>query len=333
MTTLTVNLKENSYNIYIGKNLLSIAADFFSLGRRVLIVTDEGVPAEYAKALAGQCREPYIVTVKPGEGSKTIAVFESLCREMMKNGFTRKDCVCAVGGGVVGDLAGFAAASYMRGIDFYNIPTTVLSSVDSSVGGKTGVNLDSIKNIVGAFKQPKGVIVDPALTVSLPERQVANGLAEAVKMALTFDSGLFEMFEKEDIKASLEEIIVRSLKLKIAVVEQDEKEAGLRKVLNFGHTIGHGIESLGLGFYHGECVALGMLPMCSPEVRARLIPVLEKIGLPTKAEFDRKAAMNAISHDKKAAVGGVSAVFADEIGSYRIENIDLYKIQNLLNGI
>ncbi len=120
MTTLTVNLKENSYNIYIGKKLLGIAADFFSLGRRVLIVTDAGVPAEYAKALAGQCREPYIVTVKPGEGSKTIAVFESLCREMMKNGFTRKDCVCAVGGGVVGDLAGFAAASYMRGIDFYH---------------------------------------------------------------------------------------------------------------------------------------------------------------------------------------------------------------------
>lgn len=332
MTTLTLNLGENSYDIHIGGGLMSVAGEFFSLGRKVLVVTDSGVPAGYAKAVAEQCREAHTVTVKQGEGSKTVPVFENLCREMMKHGFTRKDCVVAVGGGVVGDLAGFAAASYMRGIDFYNIPTTVLSSVDSSIGGKTGVNLDGIKNIIGAFCQPKGVIVDPALTKTLPARQVSNGLAEAVKMALTFDPDLFALFENGDPAKDLEKIIVRSLRLKADVVGKDEKEAGLRRVLNFGHTIGHGIESLGLGYYHGECVALGMLPMCSPEVRARLIPVLEKLNLPVSAQFDRKRALEAILHDKKSGGGCISAVFVDKIGSFRIENITPARIAELLDG-
>lgn len=332
MTTITLNLGENSYDIHVGGGLLSVAGDFFSLGRRVLIVTDNGVPAAYSKALAGQCREPHIVTVKQGEGSKTVPVFENLCREMMKHGFTRKDCVVAVGGGVVGDLAGFAAASYMRGIDFYNIPTTVLSSVDSSIGGKTGVNLDGIKNIIGAFYQPKGVIVDPALTKTLPARQVSNGLAEAVKMALTFDADLFSLLEDGDPTVNLEKIIVRSLQLKADVVEKDEKEAGLRRVLNFGHTIGHGIESLGLGYYHGECVALGMLPMCSESVRARLVPVLEKLNLPVRAQFDHKKAFEAILHDKKSGAGCISAVFVDEVGSFRTENISPARIAELLDG-
>ena len=333
MTTLTVRLGSRSYEIHVGEGLLARAAALFDLDRRVLIVTDSGVPAAYAETLAARCREPKIVTIGQGEGVKTPESFTLLCRAMLEGGFTRADCVCAVGGGVVGDLAGFAAASYMRGIDFYNIPTTVLSAVDSSVGGKTGVNLDGIKNIVGAFKQPKGVLIDPALTKTLPPRQVSNGLAEALKMALTFDEALFSLFERENPAACLEEIIVRSLKLKIAVVEQDEREAGLRKVLNFGHTLGHGIESLGLGFYHGECVALGMLPMCAGEVRERLIPVLKKLNLPTGAQFDREAALAAVAHDKKAAEGGIRAVFVDKPGSYRIASVSMAEAAALLERI
>lgn len=333
MTELKVNLKENSYNIQVGSGLLDDANKYFNLNRKVLIVTDSGVPAEYAKRLAKQCKEPYIITAKQGEGSKTLRVFEELCREMMNHGFTRRDCVCAVGGGVVGDLAGFSASAYMRGIDFYNIPTTILSSVDSSVGGKTGVNLDSIKNIVGAFKQPNGVIVDTTLTSTLSERQFSNGLSEALKMALTFDEKLFLLFEKGNPKDLIEDVIVSALKLKISVVEQDEKESGIRKVLNFGHTIGHGIESLGLGYYHGECVALGMLPMCSEEVRARLLPVLEKIGLPTSLDFDREKALLAISHDKKSDSNGISVIFVDKIGSFRIETVSLDTLRHLISKI
>ncbi len=321
MTTLHVGLGADSYNIYVEGGLLKKAGELFRLDRKVLVVTDDGVPQEYAETLKTQCREGHVVTIPQGEGSKTLETMGMLLRVMMAHHFTRGDCVVAVGGGVVGDLAGYTAASYMRGVDFYNIPTTVLSQVDSSVGGKTGINLDHIKNIVGAFKQPKGVIIDRELLRSLPPRQVSNGLAESVKMALTFDAEFFALFETEDPEEALERIIVRSLELKINVVEQDEKEAGLRKVLNFGHTVGHGIESLGLGHYHGECVALGMLPMASPAVRNRLISVLRKLNLPVTADFDREAALRALSHDKKGESGSISAVFVDEVGSFRMEKL------------
>lgn len=330
MKTLTVNLGENSYNIYVGCGLLKDASRLFDLNRRVLIVTDDGVPKEYSKILAAQCASSVVMTLPQGEKSKTLDSIALLLRQMMAHGFDRKDCVVAVGGGVIGDLSGFAASCYMRGIDFYNIPTTVLSQVDSSVGGKTGVNLDGIKNIVGAFKQPKGVIADRELLSTLPRRQISNGLSEAVKMAMTFDSSLFELFEKKNADECLEEIISKSIAIKISVVEKDEKEAGLRKVLNFGHTVGHGIESLGLGYYHGECVALGMLPMCSEGVRERLIKVLEKLGLPTDAFFDREAALSAISHDKKSSNGKISAVFVKNIGSFDIKSTSAEELKALI---
>ena len=332
MKTLHVSLGADSYDIYVEGGLLKRAGELFRLDRKVLVVTDDGVPKAYAETLAAQCGEAHVVTLPQGEGSKTLETVGMLLRVMMAHHFTRGDCVVAVGGGVMGDLAGFTAATYMRGVDFYNVPTTVLSQVDSSVGGKTGVNLDHIKNLVGAFKQPKGVIIDRELLRSLPQRQLANGLSEAVKMALTFDEELFSLFEKADPEEALEAIIVRSLELKIDVVEQDVKEAGLRKVLNFGHTIGHGIESLGLGYYHGECVALGMLPMCSEAVRERLLPVLAKLGLPVTAVFDREAALTAVSHDKKSGNGYVSGVFVDTVGSFRMERLTAEDLRRLVYG-
>ena len=320
MKTLHIHLGADSYDIAVGHGLLAHVGERFDLDRKVLIVTDDGIPVSYAETVRRQCREGHIVTLRQGEESKTMLSVTELCRTMMLNGFHRGDAVVAVGGGVMGDLAGFTAASYMRGVDFYNIPTTVLSQVDSSVGGKTGVNLDHIKNIIGAFKQPKGVIADIDLLHTLPPRQVANGLAEAVKMAATFDLSLFEGFERDEL-LPMAEIIARSISLKIAVVEQDEKEAGLRKVLNFGHTLGHGIESLGLDYYHGECVALGMLPMCSEEVKVRLTAVLERLGLPTRAVFDPEAAMQAVAHDKKAGGNTVSSVLVDTLGSFRFAKL------------
>lgn len=329
MNTIKVNLGENSYNVYVGKGLASEAKDLFDLDRKVLIVTDDGVPSEYAKQIAEQCKEAYIVTVPQGEGSKSIEAFSTLLSEMLRNGFNRNDCAVAVGGGVVGDLTGFAASSYMRGIDFYNIPTTVLSQVDSSVGGKTGINFGGVKNIVGAFKQPKGVIADINTLASLPDRQISNGLCEALKMAMNFDSALFELFENEDPREHLEEIITRSVKIKASVVEKDEKESGLRRVLNFGHTVGHGIESLGLGYYHGECVALGMIPMCGEGVRERLIPILKKLNLPTESNFDIDKAFEAVSHDKKSTSSGIRAVFCEEIGTHTVKKVTVKELKEL----
>ena len=158
---IPVKLPLGSYDITIERGVLKKAGQLLNLERKVLIVTDSGVPEEYSKAVAAQCKTPYIATVPEGEESKSLEIFEKLCAAMLEHGFTRSDCVVAVGGGVCGDLAGFAAASYMRGIDFYNIPTTVLSQVDSSVGGKTAVYFGGVKNIIGAFYQPKAVLIDP----------------------------------------------------------------------------------------------------------------------------------------------------------------------------
>lgn len=324
MTTIHLDLENRGYDIHIGRGALHDAGNLFNLERRVLIVTDDGVPKEYAEAVKSSCRDARIVTLPQGEGSKSISGFEKLLSEMLDFSMTRTDCVVAVGGGVVGDLAGFAAASFMRGIDFYNIPTTLLSQVDSSIGGKTAINLGGVKNIVGAFYQPKGVIIDPDTLNTLPRRQISNGLAEAIKMSLTSDKALFELIEKcEKIDDILEQIIVRSVNTKRAVVESDEREGGIRKILNFGHTLGHGIEACEIDrLYHGECVALGMLPVCSKEVRLRLIPVLNKAGLMTEHTGNIHEALSFISHDKKCDGTRISVIFVDEIGSYRIEKMD-----------
>ena len=323
-----VNLGERSYDVVIGRGILGRAGEYLPLQRKVLVVTDSGVPKAYAEAAAACCREPVICVIGQGEENKNLASFEMLLRAMLTHGFTRKDCVVAVGGGICGDLAGFAAASYMRGVDFYNIPTTVLSQVDSSIGGKTAINLDGIKNAVGAFYQPKKVLIDIDVLKTLDRRQISAGLAEALKMSVTFDEELFRIFEdfapeEEGIEENLERIIARSLAIKARVVEQDEKEQGLRKVLNFGNTIGHGIESQCLdgSLYHGECVAIGMLPMCSPAVRERLLPVLEELELPTSCVMDPDKVAEAVRHDKKSEDGKVTIVETDRIGTYRLESV------------
>ena len=326
MTTLHLELGERGYDITVGRGLLGRAGEFFNLDRRVMILTDEGVPAEYAAAVASAAKDAAIFTVKEGEGSKSLSTLEELLSAMAKLGMTRRDCLVAVGGGVVGDLGGFAASCYMRGIDFYNIPTTLLAQVDSSIGGKTAVNLGGIKNIVGAFHQPRGVLIDADCLKTLDKRLICCGLAEAVKMAMTFDEELFKSFEKHtyvDILANIEDIIVRSLKIKKMVVEADEREDGLRKVLNFGHTFGHGVEAAdGMSsLYHGECVAIGMMPMCSAEARERLAPVLKKLGLPTGFDGDVDEALSYVSHDKKSTESGVDAIFVSKIGSFEIKSM------------
>ena len=321
---LNLDLPTGGYPIYVERGALDRAGELLSLDRKALVVTDDGVPAQYAECVAAQCKEAHVITVAQGERSKSLATLELLLNVMLEKGFGRTDCVVAVGGGVVGDLSGFAAATFMRGIDFYNIPTTVLSQVDSSIGGKVAVNFGGVKNIVGAFYQPRAVIVDPEVLSTLPKRQIANGLAEAVKMALTSDAELFEIFECGNVAENIETVIERSLRIKKAVVEEDEKEIGLRRILNFGHTLGHGIEAASCGeFYHGECVALGMLPMCAPNVRARLEAVLQSIGLPTKIEGDIETVLHFTSHDKKCEGTSVNVVFVDSIGSYRIEKMPL----------
>lgn len=332
---IPVKTSSGEYNIILERGALNKLKSFLNLERKVLIVTDSGVPEEYSSVVASQSKEAFVVTVEQGEKSKCLKTYEFLLTKLVEYGFTRTDCVVAVGGGVVGDLAGFVAASFMRGIDFYNIPTTVLSQVDSSIGGKVAIDFCGFKNIVGAFYPPKAVVIDSDTLKTLPARQISNGLAESVKMALTCDPCLFDIFEKGKNIENIDKIIESSLKIKRYVVEQDEKEMGLRKILNFGHTLAHAIESQnGMEeLFHGECVALGMIPMCTSEVRARLLHVLEKLNLPTDFEYDINAVIDAIKHDKKMSGEEITVIYVPKIGEFQMRKLKFSELMKELKEV
>ncbi|MBQ8533527.1 MAG: 3-dehydroquinate synthase [Clostridia bacterium] len=317
---IPVQIPQNSYDITLERGAIRKAGEIFNLNRKVLVVTDSGVPTVYADTVCGLCKTPVKAVIPEGEASKNLDMFQMLCKTMLENGFTRKDCVVAVGGGVVGDLAGFAAASFMRGVDFYNIPTTLLSQVDSSVGGKTAVDFCGIKNIIGAFYQPKAVIIDPDVLDTLDKRQFACGAAEIIKMAACMDKEFFDNIAQNGIRNDIEYAISGALRIKAYVVSQDEKEASLRKVLNFGHTLGHGIESV-TDLYHGECVAIGMLPMCSKKARISIKKALEVENLPSNCTADIEKVVDAVMHDKKSDTNGISCVLVDEIGKFSFKTL------------
>ncbi len=331
---IPINLGEASYEIVLERGAIKKLREYIKLKEdsKVLVVTDSGVPKIYSETVASLLPNASVFTFEEGEKNKNFETYRAICEKLLDLSFTRKDAVVAVGGGVTGDMAGFAAATYMRGIDFYNIPTTILSQVDSSIGGKTAIDLGEIKNIIGAFHQPKKVIIDPNVLKTLPERQIKNGLAESIKMGLTSDEELFKIFLTENYFEKIEEIIERSLRVKKAVVEEDEKEAGLRKVLNFGHTIGHAIEaSAGLEeLFHGECVALGMLYMCSEEVKKDLLIALKNVGLPAEYKIDRKKILAALSHDKKSEGRGVTVVKCEKAGTFNFEKTTPEEIMKLI---
>ena len=337
-TKLTMNLGSRSYEIILRRGALQNLYQFANLNRRVAVVTDSGVPEIYARQVADQCRESVIITVPQGEASKSMKTLESVLNQMLAFGMGRGDLVIAVGGGVVGDLAGFAAAIYMRGIDFINCPTTTLSMIDSSIGGKTAVDLGDTKNIVGAFWQPKLVIVDPETLATLPRRHFVNGLAEAIKAGLLADPELFAIFEKGDVDAEIDTIIYRCLRFKKKIVEQDETEHGVRKALNFGHTIGHGIEAVkGIkgrrtnGLYHGECVALGMLPMIqSNALRKRVRAIYRNLGLPIRTSYDKEKVLAEMLHDKKAQGGQITVIRVPALGCWQADTLPTEALRILL---
>jgi 3-dehydroquinate synthase len=331
---IPLNLGEQSYNIVLERGALNKAAEYLNLNRKCLIVTDSGVPSEYSQAIKNQAKEGYMCVIPQGEKSKSFDNYKMLLEKMIEYSFTRTDCVIAVGGGVVGDLSGFVASSYMRGVDFYNIPTTLLSQVDSSIGGKVAIDVSGVKNIIGAFYQPKKVLIDSDTLKTLEIRQVNAGLCEAIKMSLTSDKELFTLIENStDLINDIDTIIEKSLLIKKNVVEIDPKEKGLRKVLNFGHTIGHAIESYMDGkLLHGECVALGMLPLCSQRVKARLIKILEKYSLNNSVNIDTDILISYITHDKKSSGTKITTIFVNEIGSFEMREMEIEDMRKFING-
>ena len=314
---------------------------------KVVIVTNPTVAGYHLDTLLAHVRaeELHVVTVPDGEQYKTLETVENILNECFEHKLDRKSLLIAFGGGVIGDMTGFTASLYQRGIDFVQIPTTLLSQVDASVGGKTGVNNKYGKNLIGAFYQPKAVYIDTAFLKTLPKREFAAGFAEIVKMAVMFDRDYFDFLKTADLsdEAQLKETIKRSVELKAWVVNQDEKEAGIRAVLNYGHTFGHVVENETnyTTYLHGEAVAIGM-------VMANALAV--KMGLMSEAEAEEVKALlqtqdlptdytiedvdDFYEHfflDKKSANNAIKFILPDGIGGHKIvSNLDEALVKDVL---
>ncbi len=344
MRIVNVPLGERSYEIKIGPGLLAQlgkACARLQLGRRFVIISDSNVAPIYAAKVQKTLQEAgfsgHLITMPAGETSKSLKVVQRCYDELAALKLERKSFVVALGGGVVGDLAGFVAATYMRGIPFVQIPTTLLSQVDSSVGGKVGVNLKAGKNLVGAFYQPKLVFCDLDTLDTLPAREYRSGLAEVIKYGIIYDASLFGRLEREMDRLlkrepnSLTAVIARCCQIKAEVVTQDETEGGLRAILNFGHTIGHGLEAISkYGKYlHGEAISIGQIAAAklseelsglSAEESRRIRQLFERAGLPVGVHLKRPQQgllLKAMQLDKKVSNGEIKFVLATRIGEVK----------------
>jgi len=346
VSALTVNLGDDSYDILIESGSLP------SLGRRcaerglsghVALITNPTVAALYGdcvrRSLEDAGNRVSLIEIPDGEEYKNAATLNSVYDALIDAGLERDSFIVALGGGVVGDLAGFAAATYLRGIPFVQVPTTLLAQVDSSVGGKTAIDHPRGKNLIGAFYQPRLVLIDVETLNTLPEREFRAGLAEVVKYGVALDYDFFDYLE-QNVKRiiamepdCLIDVIFHSCRLKAEIVELDEKEAGPRAVLNYGHTLGHALETL-VGYrelVHGEAVAIGMalatrismaLGCCSDADGARVTALLGSFGLPQiPPRIDLQRLLDALSKDKKSRSGQISFICNKGIGSYAVEKL------------
>jgi 3-dehydroquinate synthase len=343
MREITVQLGPRSYRIVVGRGALGTVGErlrSLGVGSRVALISDRSVFPLHGRGVMDSLQAAgYAVTqimVPQGEAAKTLAGAQECWDALLAAGLDRTSTVLGLGGGAVGDLAGFVAATYMRGIHFVQLPTTVLAQVDASIGGKTAIDHPRAKNLIGAFHQPRLVLVDPEVVITLPEREFRSGLAEVVKHGIVADEAYFAEIEAatDDLLArdlvTVERIIGGSCRIKASVVERDELEAELRVVLNYGHTIGHALEAVtGYGRWsHGEAVSIGMvaasrlacrLQIGSMEAADRQERLLAAIGLPVRlSDIDHDAVLAAIGRDKKARDGRVPFVLAPRIGQFRL---------------
>lgn len=312
--------------------------DFLPQGVRVVVVTDTNVYDYYHEVIDRYEK----IVIGLGEENKTLATLSDIYAQLLEMGADRKTYILGFGGGIVTDIAGFAASTYMRGLRFGFVATTLLAQVDASVGGKNGVNFEGYKNMVGTFNQPDFVLCDISLLKTLPKREFRAGMAEIIKSGLILDKGLFELFEKYNFEdfctndSLLFEAVTRAVKVKKHIVDIDEKETGDRKKLNLGHTFAHAVEKCSRKFLHGEAVAIGTCMIADISVRLGLLSatdadriawVMERMGLPTESGVDMPRLLDALKIDKKKDADSVSLILMNGIGDclirkYKFEEID-----------
>lgn len=335
------------YNIVIDKGILPKSGDMIkevTSAERVAVITDDTVDKLYSdvvmKSLSDAGFETFKFVFPHGEKSKNISTFSSILEFLAESGLTRTDALVALGGGVVGDVAGFAAASYLRGIDFIQIPTTLLACVDSSVGGKTAIDLKAGKNLAGAFYQPKLVIADFETLSTLTDGIFADGMAEVIKYGVIFDKAFFEFLRDNEAKDNLEYVITRCVELKRDIVNADEKEKGVRALLNFGHTVGHAIEKCsGYKIPHGSAVAVGMViisraaykcSFCDENCTDIIASLNKKYSLPVSTDFSASELSSAAMADKKRAGDKIKLIIPEALGNCVIKNVPTSELEKII---
>ena len=345
MKQIEVNASRR-YPVIIGSGILPRITELLPNGARVCIVSDSQVWPLYGESLAALlCRQNILFeyfTFPAGESSKNAETYLSLLNFLAENHFTRTDCIIALGGGVVGDLAGFAAATFLRGIPYIQVPTTLLAAVDSSVGGKTAIDLDAGKNLAGAFCQPRLVLCDTDTLDTLPEHIFRDGCAEVIKYGVLYDPALFDHLTDKGLAFERENVIARCVELKRDVVMEDEFDTGARMKLNLGHTIGHGVEAQShFEISHGKAVAIGMAivataavknSICSPETAERIISTINTFGLPTQTQFDADSLFHSALSDKKRSGGTVNLIVPVEIGNCLIYPMNVTNLKSFIEA-
>ena len=329
------------YNILIEHDILDKSGEYIrhlTKAVRAVIVSDTNVSPIYSqrvkKSLESNGFETSVFVFEAGESSKRLSTIEAMYKHFFENNITRTDIIIALGGGVTGDMAGFASATYLRGIDFVQIPTSLLAQVDSSVGGKTAVDLPTGKNLVGAFWQPILVLIDPETLKTLPEKFFKDGLGEVIKYGCIRSERLFERLEKENARDFIDDIIYECVSIKRDVVENDERDTGERAILNFGHTLGHALEKLNdySNLTHGEAVSAGSAIITNISEKngltengtaKRLENLLKKYDLPTNSEFSLSEIVKATRGDKKSTGNSIKFVFLEKIGKCFVKKIDI----------
>lgn len=342
MTTYTIQGAKSASQIVFGARLRDLPAHI--AGRRCVIVTDEQVYPLYREQFPPASE---VAVIGTGEACKTLATLEQLYAAFLRADMDRASCVVAIGGGIVSDMAGFAASTYLRGLQFGFVPTTLLAQVDASVGGKNGLNFQGYKNLIGTFTQPEFVLVDVTLLATLPRRALGCGFAEAIKHGAIADRALFAFMETEARRIcalepdAVERIVRDSIAIKSAVVNSDEREQGERRKLNFGHTFGHAIEKT-LGLPHGESVAIGMMVAARLSQRygalaeadvARLMRLLQAYNLPTAIAADKEAVRNALRKDKKRYGEHIKFVLLEAIGKAAIQEVSLQELEQVVEHL
>ena len=332
MEIIKIHSKRKDYEVRFNTKLVELLNSELESEKEYFVVIDSKLVDKYQKIISSVASKAIIYPLEAGENAKSLSTYEKITNFMLEKCVSKSFTLVAFGGGTIGDLVGYLAATYKRGVNYINIPTTTLAIVDASIGGKNAINMGEIKNALGTIYPPSKILVGTDVLDTLDERNINNGLFESLKMGLSLDKELFELFENAEEKKYLNEVIYRSILAKKEVVEKDEDEISYRKILNFGHTFGHAIEMLTEGkLLHGEAIANGMLIVSkNKEYYSTLVDIITRLNCPIVSSFDIEKVISKIKNDKKIDKGNLDLITVPEVGKAEIKNITLDELRKVV---